>query len=318
MKKFDIIAIGELNVDLILNHIQSMPVIGKEIFADDMLLTLGSSTAIFAANAASLGMKVAFVGMIGKDNFGELVKTSLEKRSVSTRYLIETDQYATGATIVLAYAEDRANITYQGRMDTMGFNDIDPSVFEITKHIHISSIFIQSGLKRDLLRILKLAKERGITVSLDTQWDPMEKWDLDYTEILPYVTLFMPNETELKGLAGTSNLHEAIEKIRPYIGEACIVKCGSQGSILFQKEGTTLEASSFLNTEVIDTIGAGDSFNAGFVYSYVKGYSLAECQQLGNLTGAINTTAAGGIGAFTDKNEIEKRALEIFGQTIQL
>ena len=90
MKKFDIIAIGELNVDLILNHIQSMPVIGKEICADDMLLTLGSSTAIFAANAASLGMKVAFVGMIGKDNFGELVKTSLEKRSVSTRYLIET------------------------------------------------------------------------------------------------------------------------------------------------------------------------------------------------------------------------------------
>lgn len=318
MKKFDIIAIGELNVDLILNHIQSMLVIGKEIFADDMLLTLGSSTAIFAANAASLGMKVAFVGMIGKDNFGELVKTSLEKRSVSTRYLIETDQYATGATIVLAYAEDRANITYQGSMDTMGFNDIDPSVFEITKHIHISSIFIQSGLKRDLLRILKLAKERGITVSLDTQWDPMEKWDLDYTEILPYVTLFMPNETELKGLAGTSDLHEAIEKIRPYIGEACIVKCGSQGSILFQKDGTTLEASPFLNTEVIDTIGAGDSFNAGFVYSYVKGYSLAECQRLGNLTGAINTTAAGGIGAFTDKNEIEKRALEIFGQTIQL
>lgn len=200
----------------------------------------------------------------------------------------------------------------------MGFNDIDPSVFEITKHIHISSIFIQSGLKRDLLRILKLAKERGITVSLDTQWDPMEKWDLDYTEILPYVTLFMPNETELKGLAGTSDLHEAIEKIRPYIGEACIVKCGSQGSILFQKDGTTLEASPFLNTEVIDTIGAGDSFNAGFVYSYVKGYSLAECQRLGNLTGAINTTAAGGIGAFTDKNEIEKRALEIFGQTIQL
>ncbi len=318
MKVFDVVAIGELNVDLILNRIQGMPVVGKEIFAGDMLLTLGSSTAIFAANAASLGLKVAFAGMIGKDSFGQLVKTSLEERRVSTHYLVEAETYATGATLVLAYAEDRANITYQGCMDAMGFEHIDPAVFEITKHIHISSVFVQSGIRRDLLRILKQAKERGVTVSLDTQWDPMEKWELNYREILPYVTLFMPNEAELTALTGAGSLNEAIEKIRPYLGEACIVKCGSRGSVLFKPDGTTMETASFLNTDVIDTIGAGDSFNAGFIYSYVRGKTLAECQRWGNLTGAINTTAAGGTGAFAGKNEIEKRALEFFGQSIQL
>src|SRR5574344_1458183 len=129
-KKFDIAAIGELNVDLILNQIESEPEIGKEKFAKEMLLTLGSSTAIFAANASALGSKVCFVGMIGHDAFGSLVRSSLEEKGVGTDYLIENKNVATGATIVMNYGEDRANLTYQGAMDVMGFDDIAPEVFD--------------------------------------------------------------------------------------------------------------------------------------------------------------------------------------------
>ena len=111
MKTFDIIALGELNVDLILNQIESEPEIGKEKFAKQMTLTLGSSTAIFAANAAALGAKVAFCGMIGNDSFGDLVESSLKAKGVDTRYLIRQDKYATGATICMSYDEDRANLT---------------------------------------------------------------------------------------------------------------------------------------------------------------------------------------------------------------
>ena len=139
MAKFDIAAIGELNVDVILNGIESEPEIGKEKFASDMILTLGSSTAIFAANAASLGSKVCFVGMIGEDIFGNLVSDSLEARGVDTSYLIRNPKTATGATICMSYGEDRANLTYQGAMDVMGYDGIDLSVFENTKHIHLSS-----------------------------------------------------------------------------------------------------------------------------------------------------------------------------------
>ena len=140
MKQFDIIALGELNVDLILNQIEGEPEVGKEKFAKQMTLTLGSSTAIFAANAAALGAKVAFCGMIGDDSFGDLVESSLKANGVDTRFLIRQNKYATGATICMSYDEDRANLTYQGAMDYMSLEDIDPEVFNSAKHIHISSI----------------------------------------------------------------------------------------------------------------------------------------------------------------------------------
>ncbi|NDV46083.1 carbohydrate kinase family protein [Paludibacter sp. 221] len=317
MKKFDVIAIGELNVDLILNNIDGQPEIGKEKFAKDMIMTLGSSTAIFAANTASLGTKTAFVGMIGKDNFGKLVKDSLKAKGVDTSLLIETDKGATGATIVLNYNEDRANVTYQGTMDMMSFADIDKAVFDETKHIHISSVFMQSGIKRDLIDILKFAQSKGVTTSLDTQWDPVEAWDFDYAKILPLVSVFMPNEKELLFITRSANLEEAINKIKPYIN-LCVIKRGNQGSLLVAGDGTSHNKEAFLNTNVVDAIGAGDSFNAGFINQFVQGKAAAECQAFGNLTGAINTTAAGGTGAFISKENIVKTAKEVFGQTILL
>lgn len=154
MARFDIAAIGELNVDLILNGIESEPEIGKEKFASDMTLTLGSSTAIFAANAASLGSRVCFVGMVGEDVFGDLVCDSLKARGVDTSYLIRNGRTATGATICMSYGEDRANLTYQGAMDIMGYDDINLDVFKETRHIHLSSLFMQSALLRDIDKVL--------------------------------------------------------------------------------------------------------------------------------------------------------------------
>ena len=237
MKHYDIAAIGELNVDIILNGIESEPEIGKEKFCKDMTVTLGSSTAIFAANAASLGSKVCFVGMVGKDSFGDLVCKSLEARGVDTAYLIHGET-PTGATICMNYGEDRANLTYQGAMDVMGFDDIDKSVFDRTRHIHLSSLFMQSGLLRDIHKILDLAAQKGVTVSLDTQWDPAEKWALDYRSVLPKITVFMPNETELKALTGKPDLESAIAEVLPYLGNAMLVKCGSRGSLLVRRDGS--------------------------------------------------------------------------------
>jgi len=317
MKKYDIAAIGELNVDVILNGIESEPEIGKEKFAQDMTLTLGSSTAIFAANAASLGSKVCFVGMIGRDSFGSLVKTSLEARGVDTSYLVESDT-PTGASICMSYGEDRAVLTYQGSMDIMGFDDMDLSVFDQAKHIHLSSIFMQSGVLRDIDKILNLAAEKGVTVSLDTQWDPIEKWAFDYKRLLPKITVFMPNEKELQNLTGKPDLESAINEVTPYLGCAMMLKCGSDGSILIKKDGERVHLPAFLNKEVVDAIGAGDSCNSGFVSAFVKGFPLEECQRIGNLTGAVNTTAAGGTGAFASLDAVRKVCSERFGQDLKL
>ena len=317
MKQYDIAAIGELNVDIILNQIESEPEIGKEKFAKQMTVTLGSSTAIFAATAAALGSKVCFVGMVGKDSFGDLVRTSLEAKGVDTKYLI-TGETPTGATICMSYGEDRANLTYQGAMDVMGFDDIDKSVFDCAKHIHLSSLFMQSGLLRDIDKILDLAKEKGVTVSLDTQWDPMETWKLDYKNVLPKITVFMPNEKELMALTHKENLEAAIAEVLPFLGCAMLVKCGSDGSILVRKDGSRVVLPAFLNKNVVDAIGAGDSFNSGFISAFVKGLSLEDCQITGNLTGAVNTTASGGTGAFVSLDHVRKVCREKFGKELKL
>ena len=224
-------------------------------------------------------------------------------KGVDTRYLIRQDKYATGATICMSYDEDRANLTYQGAMDFMSLDDINPEVFKETKHIHISSIFMQSGIKRDLMKILELCKANGVTTSLDTQWDPVEAWDLDYAKVLPLLTVFMPNETELKFLTKSATLEEAIEKIRPY-ANAAVIKCGSKGSLLMRKGQPDRMQKALLNEHVVDCIGAGDSFNSGFITRLAAGDDLARCQEYGNMTGAVNTTAAGGTTAFTNREDV--------------
>ena len=316
MKKFDIIALGELNVDLLLNKIGGFPEVGKEIFAKEMTLTLGSSTAIFAANAASLGVKVSFLGMVGNDDFGAFVRTSLEKRGVDTSNLIEVSTAATGLTAILNYDQDRANVTYPGAMSIMGVKDIRPEVIAQAKHVHISSIFLQETLHKDIYEIVKLVKDNGATLSMDMQFDPEEKWDFDYKKILPLVDIFMPNIQELTAVTGKKTLEEAVAEVRPYIN-VLVVKMGSKGSTVVTKEGEKL-LPAMLNSNVVDAIGAGDSFNSGFITAFVQGKDLEYCQYLGNLTGAINTTAAGGTGAFTSKEAVEDAALRYFNQAIIL
>lgn len=317
MKTFDVTAVGELNADLILNRIDGFPEVGKEIFAHDMLLTLGSSTAIFAANIATLGVRTAFAGMIGQDLPGRLVREELVSKGVATDFLIESPEWATGITVVMNYGEDRANVTHAGAMERMGFQDLDKSLFDRTRHIHLSSLFMQPALLEGIGDVLTPAREKGVTVSLDLQWDPAEKWNFDYRRWLPLVDLFLPNEKELMALTRRSTIEEAVEEVRPWLGRALVLKCGSRGSLLVPREGAVRRQEACLNRNVIDAIGAGDSFNAGFVCGFVKGLSLERCQELGNLTGAVNTTAAGGTGAFGSLEEVETRIRVHFNREIE-
>lgn len=319
MKKgiLDVLAIGELNIDLILNGIDGFAEIGKEKLASQMSLTLGSSTAIFAANLSSLGSKVGFLGKIGNDSFGQLVLDSLKERGIDSSMVIVNKDVSTGATIILNYNEDRAMVTHPGAMDFLTIQDISDEQLMQAKHIHFSSVFLQPGIRNDIHTLFARAKKLGLTTSLDTQWDPAEKWDFDYKQILPFVDIFLPNETELLHLTGTSTISDAFEQLQPF-AQNIAVKRGNKGSMLLKKDGTILEKSSYLNTSVVDAIGAGDSFNAGFIHKFVKGASLQECLDFGNLTGALNTTAAGGTGAFNSKAQIEEVAQKRFNVSIKI
>ena len=310
-KQFDVLVIGELNVDIILHNIDNFPEVGKEVLAQQMTLTLGSSAAIFASNISSLGASVAFLGKIGNDEFGDVVLRDLKKKNVDVSMIQIADQLSTGATIVLSVKEDRANITYPGAMDHLTINDISKENLSKAKHVHFSSYFLQPGLKGDLGKLFRLCKELGLTTSFDMQWDPYEKWDLNIENVLPYVDLFFPNEKELLLLTGKSNIGEAIDSIKKYI-KILAIKRGNQGSAVFH-ENNLKDMPSFLNKKVIDTTGAGDSFNAGFILKFINGFNIEECQKFGNLMGAVSTTAAGGVKAFENYENVKETAKNRFG-----
>ena len=313
MNQTDVIVVGELNVDLILNRIDSFPEIGKERLAEEMTLTLGSSSAIFASNLSSLGSKVSFLGKIGKDIFGDLVISSLQSKGVNTNTIICSEELKTGATIVLNYNEDRAMVTHPGAMEALTLEDITESTLKKARHLHFSNYFLQPGLKKSIASLFKMAKSLGLTTSFDTQWDPEEKWDLNLSSVLPFVDVFLPNKLELLNLTQKSTVEDALDYLSP-IANTIAVKLGNKGSLVFS-DGKKTQKDPFLNTNVIDAIGAGDSYNAGYIHKFIQKCPIEECQEFGNLTGAVSTTGAGGTAAFSDFDAVIKIAKDRFGYT---
>jgi sugar/nucleoside kinase (ribokinase family) len=309
-KQFDVLVVGELNVDLILNQVDKFPEMGKEILAGQMTLTLGSSSAIFASNLSTLGTRVAFAGKLGHDNFGDHLIASLKSRGVDTQYIIRSVKNSTGATIVLNYGEDRAMVTYQGAMKYLSIQDVSDEALIKSRHLHVSSVFLQTALLPDLISLFKKAKSIGLTTSIDPQWDPNEKWDLDIQALLPHVDVFMPNIKELCAFTRAKDLQAGISAINAY-ANTIVVKSGSEGAYLWNGQ-SIIHQKPFLNTAVVDSIGAGDSFNAGFIHQYLQQKQLQECLAFGALTGAINTTRAGGTNAFENLSLVKTIAKSSF------
>lgn len=306
----DVLVIGELNIDILLNKIGGFPVVGQEILADEMNFTLGSSSAIFAANLSSLGTITSFCGLVGNDVFGKYIISELNNRKINTELVSEVSAYQTGATIILNYGQDRANVTHCGAMQFLELANIPTDQFAQYRHLHLSSYFLQKGLQKDIVYLFKTAHEKGLTTSLDLQWDPANEWQFPYKDCLPYVDFFMPNEAELLALTKTAQLSAALAALDAYCN-TIVVKRGINGALAYNK-GTYTEAAPYLHDCFIDAIGAGDSFNAGFINSFLQGKSLIDCLKFGNLTGAINTTAAGGTAAFSDRLSFVTKAKTIF------
>ena len=309
--KFDVIVVGELNVDLIFDKLgDKLPEVGKEIIADEMILTLGSSSAILAANLSVLGPRVSFIGKIGKDSFANLVLDSLSSKGVDTSNIIQTAEHKTGITVACSYENDRAMVTHPGAMNHLTIADITIEKLKQAKHMHMSSAFFQLGLKPDIVDLFKMAKQAGLTTSFDPQWDPAEKWDIDLKALLPYVDVFLPNIEEIKFMTGTQSREDALNSIAD-VANIVIVKDGENGSYLWTASDQ-INQQIFSNPNVVDTIGAGDSFNSGFISKFINKEPLKKCTEFGALTGAVNTTCAGGTTAFTNIDDVKEIAKNTF------
>jgi len=296
MGAFDVAIAGELNLDLILYGLPHDLPSERELLASSFAMTLGSSSAIVAHNLASLGLRVTFSGKIGADNFGQVALQYLRTAGVDVRHVAEVDDgTATGVTVLLPHNTGRRILTYPGTIESLTVSDLDADSLASARHFHLSSLFLQTGLHRGLPELLVGLKSRGLTISLDTNDDPSGRWDGILHEVLPLVDILLPNREELYKIARRSTVAEALDALSPTV-PMIVVKCGSDGALV-QHSGhrTSIPA---VPAETFDSIGAGDSFNAGFLAAWLSGQSPEESARAGNVTGALSTTQPGGVEAF--------------------
>lgn len=303
MATYDVFAIGELNVDLILTGLKSLPIVGREIIGETCSLVLGSSTAICASGMSALGLNVGFVGKLGKDKFGDTVLEELKKNKIDTKEVIIDETISTGITISLSMGSDRALVTYLGSIEALEMKDINLNILRETKHLHVGSFFLQHKLRPHLPELFEKAHQMGVTTSLDSGWDETNNWDYGIFETLKHTDIFFPNEGEALNISKMSSVPEAIEYLSKHV-KTIVVKCGPKGAIV--KNSDMILQKDPYDMKPIDTTGAGDSFNAGFIYGFLKGFDLDKCLNYGNACGSISVTRVGGASACATLDEVEK------------
>lgn len=297
MGKFDITIAGEINLDLILYGLpEDMPT-ERELLSDAFTMTLGSSSAILAHNLAALGLRVGFSTKLGSDPFAPIALERLKAIGVETSYPSPKANEQTGLTVLLNHGSKRHILTFLGVMAQMKTADIDLSFLSSSRHFHISSLFLQKSLLPELPALCRELKNHGMTLSLDTNDDPADEWGEPLEELLELVDIVFPNEDEARRMTRSNDLDTAIESLAQRT-RVVAVKCGKRGSVV--QEGHERWYVPALPVEPVDTIGAGDSFNCGFLKGYLSGMSVEQCAQLGNTVAALSTQRPGGTEAFRD------------------
>jgi sugar/nucleoside kinase (ribokinase family) len=293
MPDLDLLVLGDANPDLVLSG-DVVPAFGQaERLVDDARLVLGGSGAITACGAARLGLRTAFVGVVGDDPFGRFVLDQLRERGVDADACVVEPGRPTGLSVILSRGDDRAILTSMGTIPDLRAAAVDPGLVSSARHVHASSYFLLRDLQQDLPALFDAAHQAGASTSVDPNWDPQERWD-GVIELLDRTDLFFPNSHEARAITGIDDMEVAAEALAEH-GSVVAVKFGQGGGLaVFDDEVARSEA---IGAEVVDTTGAGDTFDAGFIAGRLQGWPLARCLALAVACGSLSTRAAGGTEA---------------------
>ena len=299
MPQFDVTIAGELNLDLILYGLPEQLPPEREVLAENMTLTLGASSAIVAHNLAALGSRVGFISRIGDDPLGEIALDRLIAGGVDVAKVRRVPgPTQTGLSVILQRQPWRTILTYPGTIFSLTFEDLDLEYLASARHFHLCSFYLQRGLQPRIPELFRKLKSAGLTISLDTNDDPDDRWGRNLKEALQYVDVFLPNEREAMRAAETDDLGSAITALAQVV-PIVVVKLGAKGSLA--QRGRERLSCPPARVTTIDAVGAGDSFDAGFIHEYLRGSDLQTCLMTGNLAGALSTTRPGGTEAFRDR-----------------
>jgi sugar/nucleoside kinase (ribokinase family) len=301
MSKLDIAIAGEINLDLILYGLPEPMPTERELLASGFSITLGSSSAILAHNLSALGSRVGFITRAGDDALGDLALARLAAGGVDVARVVRSPDAASGVTVILPHQQERHILTYLGTIADLRFEDLDLEYLASARHFHLSSLFLQRALAPRVPELFQRMKAAGLSTSLDTNDDPDDRWEGVLEAALPYVDMLFANEREAMKIARTDHPETAGARISERV-KTVVVKMGSRGAIAI-RDGQRYSAPA-VNVQVIDPVGAGDSFDAGFLHQFLRGSDLPACLAYGNLCGAFSTTACGGTEAFRDPQAV--------------
>lgn len=298
-----IVVIGELNIDVIATGLSEAPKIGSEILASDFQLTLGSASAIFASGVAKLGHPVIFISRVGADDFGKFCLATLRKAGISTRYISRDKGMKTGVTVSLSTSRDRALVTYLGSIAALGHEHIRMSSLKGQSHLHMTSYFLQRRLRPHFPQLFREAQQMGLTTSFDPNSDPSHTWSDRIRGVLAHTDVLFLNETEALQFTRARNARGALKTLSLEV-PCAVIKLGARGAVAVKDREIT-SARGF-KVKPTDTTGAGDSFAAGFISSYLRGGSIAECLHAGNACGALSTLVTGGTAGQPSRQALKK------------
>ena len=285
-----VLVVGEINVDLILQGYHVFPEPGKEVLVDDFVMVLGSASALCAMGLARLGDPVAFLGKTGADPWGRFCLAAMAERGIDVSRVVQDPALKTGVTVAISSPSDRALVSFLGSIAALSLEDVGPDALRGSSHLHISSFFLQERLRPGVRELFARARGEGLTTSLDTGCDPADRWE-DVRDVLTEVDVFFPNEVELRGISGSEDPAEGLGRLDN--GRTRIVaKLGAQGAMTLEG-GEPLRVPAY-RVAPVDTTGAGDSFNAGFLHAWLAERPIADCLRLGAACGALSTRGLGG------------------------
>ena len=297
-KKVDCFVAGEANIDLLIQSTAALEP-GTEKLAQNLQIALGGSSGITAFNLSSLGTKVSFIGVVGTDTFGSFVKERLAAGGVDLTFLRQTEREKTGITVWFDRSGKRAGVTYLGTIPLVSYTDIPLDQLRSARHFHVGHYFLLKNFHAKAASVFAEAKRLGLTTSLDCNYDPAEKWDSKIRKVLPYVDVFFPNEQEASLLTGCKRPEDAARELGK-LARTVAVKLGARGVLVFT-EGEIFRVPA-LKVRAVDTTGAGDSFNAGFLARFLRGGSIRECAQAGVAAAARCVRKIGGTAAFEKRS----------------
>ena len=305
----DLLVVGDVNPDIVVSDADPRPVFGQaEREVGSIRLTVGGSSAIVACGAARLGLRVSLVGAVGDDALGRLMLEDIAARGVDVSACRVVPGVATGATVILAGGGDRAILTASGALRELQTGDVPSALLARARHVHVGSFFLQPALAAGIPALFRAARAGGATTSVDPNFDPSGSWDGGFAAAAAAADVLLPNAAEAMALAREDDPARAAGRLAAEAGaRTVVVKLGAGGGLGIAEGGVVVRVAA-PRMDPVDTIGAGDAFDAGFLAAWLDAQPLESCLRLAVACGALSTRAIGGVDGQPTRDEAEALA----------